>query len=389
MNKIIYLDAAASALKPESVIQTGAQFLRDSYANAGRGVCARAVAVDDMVATARARVAKFIGARPNQIVFTSGATDGLNRIVNIITSQPGYREMSTFAVSDLDHHSARLPWEALLHNGKIRKMFKCELDKNFDINPNEIPKTDFLIITAMSNVLGRAQDVKKIISAARRKNPNVITIVDASQYIVHKKIDVKKWDCDFLVFSGHKIGADTGLGILYIRDSEKYFPDKFGGGMVQSVYDMRAAKNADYGAWIYENTGSCWVVLHSPEKWEAGTLPLTQIAGLVPAIDYLEKNRPNQELIKYAYDELSKIPRVKILTTRDATILSFVVDGMHPLDVGALLGANDICVRVGNMCASWIHRAMGIDGSIRLSIGSWNTIGDIKKFISVMKKIVK
>lgn len=389
MNKIIYLDAAASALKPESVIETEARFLRDSYANAGRGVCGRAVAVDDMVVNARARVAKFIGAKPNQVVFTSGATDGLNRIVNIITSQPWYREMSTFAVSDLDHHSARMPWEALLHRGKIRKMFKCELDKNLDIEIDSVPKTDFLIITAMSNVLGRVQDVKKIIAAARRKNPEVVTIVDASQYVVHKKIDVKKWDCDFLVFSGHKIGADTGVGILYIRDSEKYFPDKFGGGMVQSVYDMRAAKNAEYGAWIYENTDSCWVTMRSPEKWEAGTLPLTQIAGLIPAIDYLEKNRPNLDLIKHAYDELSKLPRVKILTKRDATILSFVVDGMHPLDVGALIGANNICVRAGNMCASWIHKLIGVPGSIRMSIGPWNTVDDIKKFISVMKKIVK
>ena len=371
MNKIIYLDAAASALKPESVIKAQADFMRDSYANAGRGVCARAVAVDEMVANARVRVAKFIGAKPNQIVFISNATDGLNRIVNIITHQPWYSELSTFAVSDLDHHSARLPWEALLHFGKIRKMQVCELDEHFDIKIDAVPKTDFLIITAMSNVLGRAQDVKKIIATARKKNPNVVTIVDASQYVVHKKVDVKKWDCDFLVFSGHKIGADTGVGILYIRDSEKYFPEKFGGGMVLKVSNTELILN------------------NSPEKWEAGTLPLTQIVGLIPAIDYLEKNRPNLELIKYAYDELSKIPRVRILTNRDATILSFVVEGMHSLDVGALLGAHDICVRAGNMCASWIHHAMGLDGSIRLSVGPWNTVADIKKFISVIKRIVK
>ena len=371
MNKIIYLDAAASALKPETVIKSEGDFLRESYANAGRGVCTRAVAVDDMVANVRRRVAKFIGANPNQIVFTSGATDGLNRIVNILSRQPWYSEMSTFAVSDLDHHSARMPWEALLHNGKIRKMFKCELDKNFDIKTDAIPKTDFLIITAMSNVLGRAQDVKKIIAVARKKNPDVVTIVDASQYVVHKKIDVKKWDCDFLVFSGHKIGADTGIGILYIRDSEKYFPDKFGGGMVAKISDKK------------------WTLNGAPEKWEAGTLPLTQIAGLVPAIDYLEKNRPDTDLIKYAYDELSKLPRIKILTKRDDAILSFVVDNMHPFDVGAMLGAYNICVRVGNMCASWIHQLIGVPGSIRLSIGSWNTIGDIKNFISAIKKIVK
>ena len=371
MNKIIYLDGAATALKPKSVINAEMDFLRNKYANSGRGICARAVAVDDMVANARMRVAEFINANPNQVVFTSGATDGLNRIVNIITAQPWYRERSTFAVSDLDHHSARLPWQELLCRGKIRKILKCELDEKFDINVNKIPKTDFLIITAMSNVLGRAQDVKKIISAAHKKNPNVITIVDASQYVVHDRIDVKKWDCDFMVFSAHKIGADTGLGILYIRDSEKYFPDKFGGGMVSKVSDAQLVLN------------------DAPEKWEAGTLPLTQIAGLIPAIDYLEQYRPNLDLIKYMYDELAKISKVKILTNRDATMLSFVVDGMHPLDIGAMLGVHNICVRVGNMCASWIHQLLGITGSVRVSIGSWNKISDIKKFIQAMKDIIK
>ncbi len=390
MNKIIYLDSAASALKPDCVIDAEMDFLRKSYANAGRGVCERAAAVDNMVAATRRRVAEFINADAPQVVFTSGATDGLNRIVNILSRQPWYREMSTFAVSDLDHHSARLPWEALLHNGKIRKMCKCELNENFDINPNKIPKTDFLVITAMSNVLGRPQDVQKIIAAARRKNPEVVTIVDASQYVVHEKIDVKKWDTDFLVFSGHKIGADTGVGVLYIRDSEKYFPDKFGGGMVSRVGDMDAARNASYGAWIYENNPeSCWITARSPEKWEAGTLPLTQIAGLGTAIDYLEQNRPNLYLIKHAYDELSKIPRVKILTTRDAAMLSFVIDGMHPLDVGTLLGANNICVRVGNMCASWIHARMEIPGSVRISVGAWNTMDDINTTIDVIKNIAK
>lgn len=390
MNKIIYLDAAATAQKPDCVIDAEVDFLRNSYANAGRGICARAVAVDDMVGATRRRVAEFINADANQVVFTSGATDGLNRVVNILTRQPGYAEMSTFAVSDLDHHSARLPWQELMCLGKIRKMFKCELDENFDINLNSIPKTDFLIITAMSNVLGRAQDVRAIIAAARRKNPNVVAIVDASQYVVHEKIDVKEWDCDFLVFSGHKIGADTGIGILYIRDSKKLFPDKFGGGMVLRVGGMESAPKGSGGALFYENNPDLNLILNeSPEMWEAGTLPLTQIAGLTPAIDYLEKHRPNLDLIKYAYDELVKNPKVKILTTRDAAILSFVVDGMHPLDVGALIGANNICVRAGNMCAAWIHTRMGISGSIRISVGSQNTIDDINKAIDVINKIVK
>lgn len=372
MNEIVYFDAAASFLKPESVIDSQADFLRNNYANAGRGVCARAVAVDDMVARVRRKVADFINADASQVVFTSNATDGLNRIVNIISGQPWFSEISTFAVSDLDHHSARLPWEELLHKGKIRKEILCDLDDNFDVKIDSVPKVDFLIITAMSNVMGVPQDVSAIVSAARKKNPNVVTIVDATQYIVHEKIDVKKWDCDFLVFSGHKIGADTGVGVLYIKDSDKYWPDKLGGGMISRI--------ADDGSWTFYG---------APDKFEAGTLPLTQICGLGVAIDELESHRPNLNLIKYMYDELKKIPRIEILSSRDAAVLTFVVDGMHILDFGALAGANGICLRVGNMCASWIHQAMNIDGSIRVSVGPWNTIADADKFISVVKKIVK
>ena len=250
-------------------------------------------------------------------------------------------------------------------------------DENLDIKIDAIPKTDFLIITAMSNVLGRAQDVEKIIAMARDKNPDVITIVDASQYVVHNQIDVKKWDCDFMVFSGHKIGADTGVGILYIRDSDKYFPDKFGGGMVSRIVGN-----------INENN-SKWYLHHSPEKWEAGTLPVTQIAGLHVAIDELEKNRPDLNLIKYAYDELSKIEKIKIISSRDSAMLTFVVGGMHPLDVGALMGANNICVRVGNMCASWIHQRLNLGGTIRISVGAWNTMDEMRQAIDVIKKIVK
>ena len=371
MNKIIYLDAAASALKSNSVINAEVDFLQNAYANSGRGICARASAVDNMVVQTRERVAKFINADPEQVVFTSGATDGLNRIVNILSSQTADFAKSVVAVSDLDHHSARLPWEILLHHGKVGEIVRCELDENFDIKIDSIPRADFLIITAMSNVLGRAQDIESIIVAARKRNPNVITIIDASQYVVHNRIDVKKWNCDFLVFSGHKIGADTGVGILYIRDSKKYFPDKFGGGMVSTV-------------------SSSSVVLESaPTKWEAGTLPLTQIAGLNVAIDELENHRSDLALVKYAYDELSKLERIKIITSRDAAILSFVVDGMHPLDVGIMLGARDICVRAGNMCASWIHHLLGLSGSVRISVGPWNTMDDIKQAIDAIKQIVK
>ena len=228
-----------------------------------------------------------------------------------------------------------------------------------------------MVLTAMSNVLGRAQDVSAICRALREKNPNVIIVVDAAQYVVHDKIDVRAWDCDFVCWSGHKIGADTGLGILYVKNPEKFAPVKFGGGMVNKVLGDKVVWN------------------HAPDVFEAGTLPLTQIAGLIPAIDALEQNRPDLNLIKYLYDELLKLPKIRILSARDAALLTFVVDGMHALDFGALIGARGVCLRVGNMCASWAMEMLRIAGAVRISVGGYNTMDDVKVAVQYIKDTVK
>lgn len=373
MKKIAYMDAAASWLKPQSMIETETSFLANFYANAGRGVCERATYVDKTIADVRQNVADFIGAKPSNIVFSFGTTDALNRIVNIINNTlSGRKNKPVVAVSDLDHHSARLPWEALAKQGRCEIML-CPLDELLNIDVNKIPRCDIFVITAMSNVLGVAQDVETIIRNAKTKNPNVITIVDAAQYVVHNKIDVEKIGCDFLCFSGHKIGADTGVGVMYIRNPDIFNPDKFGGGMVNRVLD----------------TGDI-ILNKSPEKFEAGTLPLTQIIGLPQAIKYLSDWQNNEsDLIHYMYDELSKISKIKILTQRDSAMLSFVVDGMHVLDFGVMIGVHDVCVRVGNMCASWIHKKMNIDGSIRISVGPWNTMAEAKYVVDTIRKMVK
>ena len=364
MKKIIYVDASASWLKPQSVVEVEARFLRKSYANAGRGVCARATHVDDLIATSRSRVANFIGAMSKNIVWTSGTTDAFNRIVHIIKNTISKKNL-VVAVSDLDHHSARLPWEKSGY-----KTVVIPLNKSFNIDVKKLPKADIMVITAMSNVLGIGQDVKAIIKAARKQNKNVITIVDAAQSVVHSRLDVVDMDCDFLCFSGHKIGADTGIGVMYIKNPDVWNPDKFGGGMVNRIIDNKIILN------------------ESPEKFEAGTLPITQIVALPMAIDYLSKWDGGQDLIHFMYDELSKIKNIKILTSRDSCMLSFVPKNMHILDFGVMVGAHGICLRVGNMCASWIHKKLGLDGSVRISVGPWNTMKDAKYVVDVIKKIV-
>lgn len=366
MNKIIYLDAAATYLKSDLVMKTQMDFVREKYANSGRGICARASAVDAMVVNARHVVAEFMNADSDGVVFVSGTTDAMNRIVQIIKNTI-IKWPLRVAVSDLDHHSARLPWVAAGAD-----IVLCPLDDDFNIDADAVPMADVIVITAMSNVLGVAQDVQKIISVARKKNPDVIAVVDAAQFVVHNKIDMRAWDADFVCWSGHKIGADTGIGIMAIKNPNRFMPDKFGGGMVNVV-----------------NPDDTFSVQNAPEKFEAGTLPLVQIAGIVPAINEIANNRPEHKLIKTLYDELSNISRVKILTRPDAALLSFVIDGMHLIDFGALVGSYNVCLRVGNMCATWIHNRMNLPGSVRVSVGAYNKMDEIKRFVDIVKDIVK
>ena len=182
-----------------------------------------------------------------------------------------------------------------------------------------------------------------------------------------KKADI---GCDFLCFSGHKIGADAGVGVMYVKNPDAWNVDKFGGGMVNRITETGIVLN------------------HAPEKFEAGTLPLTQIIGLPSAIQYHNNWNGGKDLINFMYNELSKIKNIKLLTQPDACVVSFVPKNMHALDFGTLVGARGICLRVGNMCALWIHKKLNVDGSVRVSFGPWNTIDDAEYVVDVIKDVV-
>jgi len=338
---MIYMDAAASALKPRAVIDAEVDFLSNSYANSGRGVCQRAATVDGMVHSVRQFIALNIGAEsPNQIIFTSNATDGLNRAARILAGK-------TVIVSDLDHHSARLPFESHC------KTILAPLTESLEYNWDQIRKikADAIVITAMSNVLGTAVQIPDDLP--------FITICDASQHIVHHAPNVHNFD--FFIFTAHKLGADTGLGIMYQKNPPT--PVNFGGGM-------------------YHATGAA--------LFEAGTLPLTQISGLVPAIQNLSATRAatHEKIIKL-YDGLANNPKINLISPAGASLISFTVDGMDHLDFGVMMGAHEVCLRVGNMCASWLHNRLGLVGSCRLSLGFWNTDDEIREVLDITKSVTK
>jgi cysteine desulfurase/selenocysteine lyase len=373
---MIYADAAASALKPRAVIRTQADFLKNRYANAGRGICARAAAVDAMVEDTRRIVAKFIGAKDEKgIVFTSGATDGMNRMARMLEISVLTRD-SVVIVSDLDHHSARLPFEELARRGKC-KIWVCPLTDTFEMDADAlharcaVGDVAAVVLSAMSNVFGNPVNVKKLVQATKSRGSKSITIVDAAQCVAHEKTDVTDWDADALVFSGHKIGADTGIGVLYLKKPDKWSPSGFGGGMVARVMEKG------------------WILADGPSRFEAGTLPLTQIAGLGPAIASRQKKTSQKKLLNFLYDELSSNPRIHPVTNRNSCMMTFTVDGMRPIDFGAYAGAYGVCLRAGNMCASWLHRALGVDGTVRISVGPWNTRTEMQELVRIINKIVK
>ncbi|MDR0448854.1 MAG: aminotransferase class V-fold PLP-dependent enzyme [Rickettsiales bacterium] len=354
----VYADAAASALKPAAVVAAEGAFMTDGYANAGRGICPRAGKVDEMVRRVRERTAAFIGARrAEQIVFTRGATEGLNRLANMLRLKPD----DVVIVSDLDHHSARLPFQT-----KCR-IEVCPLDENFNLDSgwlcSRCKKGDVraVVITAMSNVMGTAQDLKKLIAAAG----GAFAIVDAAQYVAHEKLDVG--DAGAVVFSAHKMGAGTGLGVLYIRDPDALQSDFIGGGSV---------------AWV---DGDKFEYAAAPEKFEAGTLPMVQIAGFEAALPSVSYEDGNTAALR---GELETIPGIKIVSPVGASLISFYSERHHALDIGAALGAAGICVRAGQMCASWIHKRIGIEGSVRISLGPWNDAEDAKKIAAAVKKVM-
>ncbi|MDR2685948.1 MAG: aminotransferase class V-fold PLP-dependent enzyme [Rickettsiales bacterium] len=355
----IYADSAASALKPEVVIAAELDFIRNHYANAGRGICRRAEASDAVVARARAATAEFMGAAgADNIIFTHGASEGLNRVANMLNLSPD----DVVIASDLDHHSARLPF---MMRARVEP---CALDKDFNLDAEWLrarcARGDVraVVITAMSNVLGMPQDVKKLVVAAQ----GAFTLVDAAQYAAHSDIDVADWGADAVAFSAHKVYGGTGLGVLYLKNPSALKSDMIGGGSI---------------AWV---DGDKWEPAASAARFEAGTLPLVQLAGWPIAMEYAKKNSVHN-LTERLRAGLAEIPNVRIISPNGAALTTIYHEKTHALDLGSRLGAKGICCRAGTMCASWIHKKLALPATLRFSLGAWNDDADVDAILEALQ----
>ena len=379
---ITYLDSGATTQKPNQVIKTLGEFYAKSNANPHRGAYELSIEATEKYEETRKKIAKFINARfPEEIIFTKNASEALNLIAYSYGLE-NLKKEDEVVISIMEHHSNLVPWQYV--SKKTESTLKyMYINKEYELTQEEIEnkiteKTKIVAITHISNVLGTINNVKEIIKYAHKKG--AIVIVDASQSIPHMKIDVQELNADFLVFSGHKMLAPLGIGVLYGKKEilDKMNPFLMGGDMIEYVYEQETT------------------FAPLPNKFEAGTQNIEGVIGLGAAIDYIESigyekiQEIERELIDYARQELSKLKFLELYITpnkeKHSSVISFNIKGVHPHDVASILDSYGVCVRSGNHCAQPLMRFLKIDSTCRASFYLYNKKEDVDKLVQALKK---
>ena len=383
--KISYLDSGATTQKPQCVIDAIESYYKECNANPHRGAYSLSIEATEKYETTREKIAKFINAKNREeIIFSKNATESLN-LIAYSYGLDNLKKDDEVVLSIMEHHSNLVPWQYVTKktNSKLKFMY---INKDYELSKEEIEskitdKTKVVGITHVSNVLGTINNVKEIIKYAHKKG--AVVIVDASQSIPHMKIDVQDLDADFLAFSGHKMFAPSGIGVLYGKKEllNKMTPFLMGGDMIEYVYE--------------QNT----TFAPLPKKFEAGTQNVEGVIGLGSAIDYIEKigykeiQNVEEAITKYAVNELSKLDFLELYITphleNHSTVISFNIKGVHPHDVASILDSNGVCVRSGNHCAQPLLRYLGMDSTCRASFSIYNTKEDVDNLVEALKKAYK
>jgi cysteine desulfurase/selenocysteine lyase len=379
-NKLVYFDNGATTHKPLAVINSIVNYYTEHNSNIHRGVHTLSREATELFEKARKTVSAFINAKETEIVFTAGTTDSINIVASGIQIPQG----SEIIVSQLEHHSNILPWQLWCerNNGKLNVLpinsdGTLQLDKLKDLITS---KTAVVALTHVSNTLGTINPVKDIIKQIRQLNPNTIILIDGAQSVPHIKIDVKDLDADFFVFSGHKIYAPTGTGVLYGKEEQlsKLKLSRSGGGTIKTV----SFERTEY--------------VDGPLRFEPGTPNIEGVLGLAEAINYINTigietlASYEHDLLSYAQSQLSEINEVEIYANHlnKAAVISFNVKGQHPFDVGTLLDKYGIAVRTGHHCTQPLMSFYKIPGTIRASFAIYNTKEEIDYFVEKLKKVI-
>ena len=373
---ITYLDSGATTQKPIQVINAIEEFYKKNNANPHRGAYTLSIEATEAYESTRQKIAKFINAKHPE-----NATESLN-LIAYSYGMNNLKKDDEVVISIMEHHSNLVPWQKVTKatESKLNYMY---INEEFELSDEEIEtkitdRTKIVGIAHVSNVLGTINNVKKIIKYAHKKG--AIVIVDASQSIPHMKIDVQDLDADFLVFSGHKMLAPLGIGVLYGKREilNKMTPFLMGGDMIEYVYEQETT------------------YAPLPNKFEAGTQNVEGVVGLGAAIDYIQNigydkmQELENDVLAYARQELSKLDYLTLYMTPNeknhSSVISFNIKGVHPHDVASILDSEGVCVRSGNHCAQPLMRFLGIDSTCRASFYFYNTKEDVDRLVHALNK---
>ena len=377
---LTYLDNAATAQKPRSVIDAVASFYAQSNANVHRALYTLGEEATAAYEATRRKVQAFIGAaKPSEIVYTSGTTGAIN-LVAYSWGRANIREGDEILLTEMEHHSNLVPWQ-LLAQEKGAKLRFIPFDADGSLELSRLgalftDRTRLVAIVHMSNVFGTVNDVRRVIVEAHKRG--VPVLVDGAQSVPHMPIDVQKLDCDFLAFSGHKMCGPTGIGILYGKEQilEAMPPFMGGGEMIEACW-------LDHATWN-----------ELPYKFEAGTTPIAEVVGLGAAVDYLgaldmgEIHRYERELAEYAGGALKSVPGITVYGNAPGkgAVFSFNIEGLHSHDIAQFLDTEGVCVRSGHHCANPIMRRLGIASTARASFYFYNTVEEVDRLVEVLPR---
>ncbi len=376
---IIYLDNGATTLKPYSVIEAITDYYSNYSANAHRGDYDISLKVDLAYENVRSLVQKFINARyPQEIIFTSGATQSLNMIANGFFA-PLLESNDEIIITKSEHASNVIPWFEIAKEKNVQIKY-IELDDDHYVTLKNLqkvvtPNTKVIALAGITNVIGDERPIKEICQFAHAHN--IFVVVDGAQSVPHLKTDVQDLDCDFLAFSAHKLCGPTGVGVLYgkVELLEHLIPQNYGGGMNET----------------FDNESSIYLK-SLPTRLEAGTPNIAGVIGLGAAIQYLNQigmdniTSYERELRKYLVDQLSEIPHIEIINPEsDSGIVAFNVDGIFAQDVAVYLNKYHVCIRAGNHCAKILKNEVGVSNTCRVSLYFYNTKKEVDYLVELLK----
>jgi cysteine desulfurase/selenocysteine lyase len=383
---LVYFDNGATSHKPNVVIEAITQFYSQQNSNVHRGVHTLSQKATDLYEDARITVQKFINAKhSHEIIFTRGTTESINLVSSCVRNTPSLWEGDGgwAVISAMEHHSNIVPWQLLCEEkGAALKVIPITDEGEIiweDYLKLLSSETKIVAITHVSNTLGTINPIKKMIHEAHKKN--IPVLIDGAQAVPHMKVDVQDLDADFYCFSAHKMFGPTGIGVLYGK--EKWLnampPYQGGGSMIKSVSFEKTTYN------------------DLPYKFEAGTPHIEGVLGMAKAIDFINTvgidniHKYEHTLLTYATKHLLEIEGLRIIGTakEKASVISFVIEGIHPLDIGTLLDQMGIAIRTGHHCTQPLMERCAVTGTCRVSMAFYNTFSEVDKLVEGLKRIKK